>query len=203
MSRIAERRSDAVANQSRVIAAAKELFAERGMAAEMKDIADRAGVGVGTIYRNFPNKSDLVTAVLHAALADLERGFSDAEAEADPLVGLHRAVTCLHRAYLDHGWLIESAFLGQAHAAAAEPGNPLAKPEFQGIPRLLRRAIALGQVRDDIDIELTHLLLFGTVAPWSCGIIGRAEGGRSPAETARAVLDLLLRGIATPRSDRS
>lgn len=201
MERIADRRSDAVANQSRVIEAAKELFAERGMAAEMKDIADRAGVGVGTIYRNFPNKSDLVTAVLHVALADLERGFSEAETDADPLAGLHRALTCLHTAYLHHGWLVETVFLGQAHLAASEPVNPLAKPEFQAIPRLLRRAIALGQVRHDIDLELTQTLLFGTVAPWSCGFISRAEGARPPDETARAVLDLLLRGIATPQAD--
>ncbi len=63
-------RSDAAANRDRLMEAARSVFVERGFDAEMKEIAERAGVGVGTIYRNFATKDDLVTAMLAGCLAD-------------------------------------------------------------------------------------------------------------------------------------
>ncbi len=58
------RRADAVRNRERVIAAAEEVFAERGVEAGIPEIAERAGVGKGTVYRNFASKDDLIAAVL-------------------------------------------------------------------------------------------------------------------------------------------
>ncbi|TPW74843.1 TetR/AcrR family transcriptional regulator [Schumannella soli] len=67
-------RADAQRNLATVVAAAKEVFAESGVDAPMREIAARAGVGVGTIYRHFPQRSDLVKAVftteVDAAAAD-------------------------------------------------------------------------------------------------------------------------------------
>jgi AcrR family transcriptional regulator len=57
-------RADALRNSDALIAAAKEEFAIHGVDAPAKAIADRAGVGVGTLYRRFPKRSDLVMAVL-------------------------------------------------------------------------------------------------------------------------------------------
>ena len=57
------RRADAVRNSEAVLEAAKAAFAESGVNAPMRDIAARAGVGVGTIYRNYPLRSDLIIAV--------------------------------------------------------------------------------------------------------------------------------------------
>ena len=62
-------RADARANRARLVEAARAVFSERGLAAEMKEIAERAGVGVGTIYRNFPSKEDLIVAIMRDALA--------------------------------------------------------------------------------------------------------------------------------------
>ena len=56
-------RADAQRNLARVIETAREVFGKVGVDAPMKDIADAAGVGVGTIYRHFPQRSDLITAV--------------------------------------------------------------------------------------------------------------------------------------------
>ena len=63
-------RSDAAANRDRVVTAARGVFVERGLDAEMKEIADRAGLGVGTIYRNFATKDELVEAVIASCMAD-------------------------------------------------------------------------------------------------------------------------------------
>src|SRR6476469_8272865 len=60
----ADPRSDARANRERVISAARDLFSERGVGAEIRDIAERAGVAVGTIYRNYPTKGDLLAGIL-------------------------------------------------------------------------------------------------------------------------------------------
>ena len=57
-------RSDATRNRERVLEAAGSLLAEAGMAAQIEDIAKRAGVGVGTVCRNFATKEALVDAVL-------------------------------------------------------------------------------------------------------------------------------------------
>ncbi|WP_426183429.1 TetR/AcrR family transcriptional regulator [Microbacterium sp. TWP3-1-2b2] len=57
------KRADAVRNTESVLEAAKAAFAESGVDAPMRDIAARAGVGVGTIYRNYPLRSDLIIAV--------------------------------------------------------------------------------------------------------------------------------------------
>jgi AcrR family transcriptional regulator len=63
--------------------AARDLFAERGVQAEMKDIAERAGVGVGTLYRNFATKDDLVAALIAEVVSGFEQAFEQAEREPD------------------------------------------------------------------------------------------------------------------------
>jgi AcrR family transcriptional regulator len=60
-------RRDAELNLTRILAAARDVFAEHGYEASMEQIAGRAGVGVGTLYRRFPNKAELVSAVIEAA----------------------------------------------------------------------------------------------------------------------------------------
>lgn len=62
----APRRADAVRNREAVIKAAEEVFAEQGIEAGVPDVAERAGVGKGTVYRNFETKDELVAAVLTA-----------------------------------------------------------------------------------------------------------------------------------------
>ena len=57
------KRADAVRNRARVIAAAAEVFAERGIEASVPAVAARAGVGKATVYRSFPPKEHLVAAV--------------------------------------------------------------------------------------------------------------------------------------------
>lgn len=60
-------RRDAEINLARILVAARDVFAEHGYDASMEQIAGRAGVGIGTLYRRFPNKGELVAAVIEAA----------------------------------------------------------------------------------------------------------------------------------------
>src|SRR6185437_3980667 len=66
------KRADARRNYDKVIAAAREAFAERGASTSLEEIARRAEVGIGTLYRNFPNRQALLEAVYVGALEDLE-----------------------------------------------------------------------------------------------------------------------------------
>src|SRR5215468_6504415 len=57
-------RADARANRDRILAAAEEVFAEGGVAASTEEIALRAGVGIGTVFRHFPTKQELIEATV-------------------------------------------------------------------------------------------------------------------------------------------
>src|SRR5262249_48688928 len=82
------RRVDAGRTRQRILRAAAEVFTERGLQATLDDVAERAGVGVGTVYRRFPDKEALVEALFTERLDTLV-GFAErALAEPDPWVGL-------------------------------------------------------------------------------------------------------------------
>ena len=66
------KRADALRNRERVVAAAAEVFAERGIEASVPEVAVRAGVGKATVYRSFPTKEHLVAAVVTGRLAEFE-----------------------------------------------------------------------------------------------------------------------------------
>ncbi len=91
-------RADARANRERLLDAAAAVFAEHGIPAEMKTIAERAGVGVGTIYRNFATKDDLVAAVLLRTIDRAVELITRASEIADPA----EAVTAMIQVACDH-----------------------------------------------------------------------------------------------------
>src|SRR3954447_22990123 len=71
------KRADARRNYDKVIAAAREAFAERGASTSLEEIARRAEVGIGTLYRNFPNRQSLLEAVYVGEVADLCRSAAE------------------------------------------------------------------------------------------------------------------------------
>jgi AcrR family transcriptional regulator len=81
-------RRDAELNRRRIIAAAREVFRERGLSATLDDVARHAGVGVGTAYRRFPNKEALVEAVFEDMFARVEESTKAAAEDPDPWRGL-------------------------------------------------------------------------------------------------------------------
>ncbi|MFE2956685.1 TetR/AcrR family transcriptional regulator [Nocardia tengchongensis] len=78
----AELRSDARNNRDQILAAAQLVFREQGANVSMKDIADAAGVGVGTLYRRFPDRGALITAAAHSYLSALSDLAATAERDS-------------------------------------------------------------------------------------------------------------------------
>lgn len=78
------RRADGIRNREKVIAAAEQVFAEQGIDAGIPEIATRAGVGKGTVYRNFETKEDLVAAILVLRLGKMEDDLIVALEDPDP-----------------------------------------------------------------------------------------------------------------------
>src|ERR1700733_7693879 len=74
---IRPKRADALRNYERLIAAAREAFAEGGTATSLEEIARRAGVGIGTLYRNFPSRRDLLEAVYVEEVEALSRSATE------------------------------------------------------------------------------------------------------------------------------
>src|SRR5579863_4511296 len=90
---IRPKRADAMRNHERLIAAARDAFAERGASTSLEEIARRAEVGIGTLYRNFPNRQ----ALLEAVYVDEVEDICGAAADLEPLEPWEALTAWLHR----------------------------------------------------------------------------------------------------------
>lgn len=144
-------RADAVRNTEAVLEAAKAAFAEAGVDAPMRDIAARAGVGVGTIYRSYPQRSDLIIAVFR-------RELDATAAEADRLCAEHPPAEAL-RLWAES--LARFVATKRGFASALHSGDPAYRPlpgQFLGtlaprVQRILDAGAADGTIRDDVRAE--------------------------------------------------
>lgn len=80
-------RVDAERNRQRIVLAAREVFAESGLEVPMEEIAKRAGVGVGTLYRRYPTRADLIAAAFEVKMAAYAEASRQALADPDPWRG--------------------------------------------------------------------------------------------------------------------
>ncbi len=168
------RRADAVRNTEAVLEAAKAVFAERGVDAPMREIGARAGVGVGTIYRHYPQRSDLIIAVfrreLDATAAEAER----LSAEYPPAEALRRWADRLA------GFVATK----RGFASALHSGDPAYAPLpglFLGIlaprvQRMLDAGAADGTLRAGVQAE-ELISALSRLADGSAGVEG---GGSAP-----------------------
>ncbi|HUD94725.1 helix-turn-helix domain-containing protein [Sphingobium sp.] len=85
-------RKDAEERRTRLIAIAAELFAEQGYGVPLETVAERAGVGRGTLYRNFADRNAMILAVIETRLAELERFARDNCSSADMIRGFIRCL---------------------------------------------------------------------------------------------------------------
>lgn len=142
-------RADAQRNLETIVDAAKAVFARSGVNAPVREIAEEAGVGIGTLYRHFPQRSDLVVAVF--------RGAVDATADAAPELAAQyppaEAVAQWMQRFVD--------FIGTKRglASALHSGDPAfaTLPDYfrdrfyPALKGLLDRAVEAGELRADID----------------------------------------------------
>jgi AcrR family transcriptional regulator len=150
-------RADAKRNYERLIAAARTVFAQQGGGASMESIAKEAGVGVGTLYRHFPKRIDVVEAVYQEDVDELIDVAESVVVSMEPWPAL--------AAWLDAFVLYASGkrrFLNELHEAFEK--NPdlrvASRERIEGaLSIVLTRAQEAGVVRDDIDgPDLMHLL---------------------------------------------
>jgi AcrR family transcriptional regulator len=147
-------RADARRNRERVLEAARDLFAAQGSAVPLDEIAARAGVGPGTVYRHFPTKEALFEAVTEARLRDLVSHARAGADAADPGAAF--------AGFLDRmaGEAVARRNLQEAFAATAPEGlAPVRQEMYAALEVLLERAQRAGAVRPGIRVaDLVALL---------------------------------------------
>jgi AcrR family transcriptional regulator len=179
-------RADARRNYDLLVEAARKVFVQHGGGASMEAIAKEAGVGVGTLYRHFPKRIDIVEAVyrddVDLLVDSAERGLT----ELEPWPALEAWL----RAYMDYG-RSKRTFLNELHEAFEK--NPDLKPAsrervWDVCERVLRRAQDAGEARAGIDgADLMQL-----VSPMCMNSTLDAEQGER-------LLTMVLDGLRPPR----
>jgi AcrR family transcriptional regulator len=182
-------RADARRNRERIMAAAGELFARRGRAAQMEDIADQAGLGMGTLYRHFSSKQALLTAMV----GERFRGMAGLARAAEQITDPGDAFETILRSYLeaaDGDATFQLALMGTDDLEWERVKQQ--KAEFAEIvTRIIGRAVASGHVRADLT-----LADFTVVASGVISTMYFKPGGNSDW---RRHLQLALDGIRIPR----
>lgn len=174
-------RADAVRNHARILDAAREVFAERGSEAHAEEVAHRAGVGVGTLYRHFPDKEALARAVLEHKIEEVNAFIvTNCLPDADPWAGLERVFR--------HAGAGQAQNRGWADAVTAALGDDPAMSLHRDrltppVMELVRRGQEAGVVRADLRDED----LFGLF----CGLGAVARSG----EDWERYLEVMLAGL--------
>jgi len=187
-------RRDAERNRQKLLDAGREVFAE-DPEAPLDEIARRAGVGIGTLYRHFPTRDALVEVIyaehIDEVLAAAEKA-ADAESPWDGLVAFLEQVLELQARNLP----LRGVFLRHSTDAALAERRRRIQP---ALARLVARGREEGEVRDDFTVGDLSLAL------WSFAPIFEATSGVAP-EVWRRHLRILLDGMrpvaATPQSVR-
>lgn len=140
-------RADAQRNRERILAAAEEVFLERGANVVLDEVAKRAGVGVATLYRRFPTREDLLAAAYSARFETFAETSRRRDAELDPVSAL--------RLYLEELVQHTNVYRGLAASLGTvlQVGTPgCAATSKEGL-RLLERAQKAGVVRSDVTFD--------------------------------------------------
>ena len=177
-------RADSARNRQLLIDAAKAGFSEFGLNVSLEEIARRAGVGIGTLYRHFPTREAVVEAVYRREVEQL--------AEVVPqLLETSPAGEALHKwMHLFVDYIATKRLIAPSLAAAAVRGSSLHTTSVELITRalttLVKRAVASGDVRKDIDPSDLLRALVGVS-------YGNPDAGWQAS--ARRLVDILMDGL--------
>jgi AcrR family transcriptional regulator len=180
-------RADAARNRDRVLRTAREAIADGDLSLPLNDIARRAGVGVGTVYRHFPTPRALLESAVEDALRGLLTEAEQADEEPDPWTGVER----LLRALID--LQLSDAGAGEVLASTedSQPWVTQLKHDLDHLAeRMLARVRKAGQIHASVKSEDVRLLL--------CGVgyaAGRGTG--DPRTRAHRYLRVVLDGLRT------
>ncbi|WP_152362221.1 TetR/AcrR family transcriptional regulator [Microlunatus speluncae] len=157
--RIRTPRRDAVANREKLLAAATELFAERGLTAPLEEIARRGGVSIGTLYNHFPTREALFDAIYPAKLAAMNAAGQEALADPDPWAGF--------REFLRHSFELQAVDRGLNEAMTLRYPAAAAMAEacdrgYAGVAQIIDRAQRAGVLRSDFTLQDLACLIWAT-----------------------------------------
>jgi len=149
-------RADAARNRARVLEAARTAFADGGLDVGVEEIARRAGVGKGTLYRRFPTKDELIRAIFDDLLGELERLAAAAQARPDAWEAF--------AGFIDGAARMQASNQGFLDVVAQRFGGAALSREqrtrfLAAVAGPLRRAQAAGCVRGDLVADDVPLLL--------------------------------------------
>jgi AcrR family transcriptional regulator len=176
-------RRDARRNYERILDAARLAFGESGAEACMEEIAARAGVGVGTVYRRFASKDALIDELLRLATQELIRDAEHALARTDGY-GLHELLRAFGRSFAEHARYANLLLQRQPDASAASKLR-------QAVSELTSRAVSAGTVNPDITTDDVITLVSAMR-----GLIHTVPGGTPDAW--QRFLDIHLAGMTAP-----
>jgi len=182
-------RADAERNRRRILAAAGEVFAERGLGVSLDDIAQAAGVGVGTVYRRFPDKDALIDALFEekiAAVVALARRCLEIEDPWEAFETFMRGACAMQAT--DRGLKEAMTQRGRGCVRVNEARETIAPLAAQ----LFQRGQAAGVIRADLsrfDVPLMH---------FAVGFVAERTRDVAP-EAWQRMLTLLLDGVRPAR----
>jgi AcrR family transcriptional regulator len=182
-------RADARRNRDAVTAAAKKLFADQGLDAQMPDIAKAANVGVGTVYRHFPTKDDLIAALAAERFERLAERARAALHEEDPWESFCDFIRFAAQIQADDRGLCE--------VMGSRPEVMDASARAVGLDKLsdqlVKRAQRSGDLRKDVTWQDVPMIACGL------GSVTQAEVGPAAGRWPR-LLEIVLDGLRAPGS---
>ena len=152
-------RADAQRNRERVLEAARTVFGAGGSGVSLDEIARRAGVGAGTVYRHFPTKEALFEAVVVDRIGELVEEGRSLSDDPDPGRGFSSFIQCLAREAALKRDLVEALASDGIHLQLGEA--PIVRALTDVLAELLRRAQRAGAVRSDISVDDLVAVLTG------------------------------------------
>jgi AcrR family transcriptional regulator len=163
-------RRDAERNRQRILAAAAEVFTERGLDATLDDVARAAGVGVGTVYRRFPDKDSLVSELFRDRIDTLVTVAEEACEAADPWRGLVDFLEYIASAMAGDQGLRQLMMFGTYDRDQVCYARDRMRPVMT---RLVERAQASGDLRPDFqatDVKMIAFML-ASIAEYAAAVI--------------------------------
>lgn len=144
-------RADAQRNMDKLLKSAKEIFDAQGVDAPVREIAKRAGVGIGTLYRHFPTRADLLSAVFSREIDLCAKAAAKLAAEYPPFEALRRWLQRFAELALTKRGLAQAFLLSDpAFANVPKRRDERIRPAFRA---LLNAAVAAGKARPDVDAD--------------------------------------------------
>ena len=179
-------RRDAQANRDRILAAAEAVFGTAGGAGSTEEVARQAGVGIGTVFRHFPTKRDLIEATVVRHFDDLTARAGKLAAAPDPGAALRKMVE-----RMIGGTAAKVVLIGLLVSEDGTLSGPAERASLElrrAVGTLLHRAQAAGTVRPDVSVDELYLLIRAL----------SQAAGQAPGRKAvlRKAVDVVLDGLA-------